>query len=123
MKLSSSSLPRYSFNHSSGARGILVVAVGALSGRWSSFEAGCLGCIVLLSLLGGRGRLLGGCRPSWAAGMVCGSRPCVKWHEGDVVGVRMCIVVGRCVVVEASVVSGWWLLVEEAMSQRVTMAC
>ena len=59
MKLSLSSLPRYSFNHSSGARGMLVVAVGAVRGRWSSFEAGCLGCVALLSLLGGRGRFLG----------------------------------------------------------------
>ena len=78
---------------------MLVVAVGAFRGCWSSFEGACVGCVALLSLLGGRGRLLGGCRPSWAARVVCGRQGCVKWHEGDVVGGRMCIVVGRCVVV------------------------
>ena len=87
---------------------MLVVAVGAFRGRWSSFEGGCVGCVVLLSLLGGRGRLLGGCRPSWAAGVVCGGRACVRWHEGDVVGGQMCIVVGRCVVV-VLVRGGCWL--------------
>ena len=101
----------------------MVVAVGAFRGRWSLFEGACVGAVLLLLLLGGRGRLLGSCRPSWAAVVVCSRQACVKWHEGDLVGGRMCIVVGRCVVVEASVVSGWWLLVEEAMSQRVTMAC
>ena len=47
----------------------------------------------------------------------------MKSHDGDVVGGRMCIVIGRCVVVVASVVGAWWLLVEEAMSQLVTLAC
>ena len=60
---------------------MVVVAVGAFRGRWLSFEGACVGCVVLLSLLGGRGRLWGGCRPSWAAGVVCGGRACVKWHE------------------------------------------
>ena len=69
------------------------------------------------------GVFLGGCRPSWAAGVVCSGRACVKSHDSAVVGGRMCIVVARCVVVVASVVGAWWLLVEEAMSQRVTLAC
>ena len=47
------------------------MVVGAFRGRWSSFEGGCVRCVLLLSLLGDRGRLLGGCRPSWAAGVVC----------------------------------------------------
>ena len=87
---------------------MLVVAVGPFRGRWSSFEGGCVGCVVLLLLLGSRGRLLGGCHPSWAAGVVCGGRACVRWHEGDVVGGQVCIVVGRCVVV-VLVHGGCWL--------------
>ena len=38
---------------------------------------------------------------------------CVKWYGGDVVGGQMCTVIGRCVVVVASVVGlvhgGCWL--------------
>ena len=43
--------------------------------------------------------------------------------RGDVVAGRMCIIVGRCVVVVGSVVGTWWLLDEETMPQRVTLAC
>ena len=46
----------------------------------------------------------------------------MRWHGCNVVARRTHIAVGRCVVVVASVV-GAWLLVEEAMSLRVTMAC
>ena len=50
--------------------GVLVVVVDAFHGRWLSFGSGC-GCRVLLaSLLGSCGRLLGSCRRSSAGGVV-----------------------------------------------------
>ena len=49
-----------------------MVLVGAFRRRWSSFWGGCVGCMPLLSSLGGRGHLLGGCHPSWADGVVSG---------------------------------------------------
>ena len=69
---------------------------------------------LLLSLLGGRNHFVGGCRRSWAAGIVCGGGTCVTFHGGDVVAGRMWVGFGQCVEV---VVGAWWLLVEEAMSQ------
>ena len=91
-----------------GLWGVLVVVVGAFRRRWLSFWGGCVWCVVLLSLLGGRGRLLGGCRPSWADGVVSvigfvwiGME--LTWWEGGY----------ECVVVVASVVGlvrgGCWL--------------
>jgi len=50
-------------------------------GRWSSCASRCLCCVWVPLLLGGRGRLLGGCR-RFAAGVVCGGGGCVTWHEG-----------------------------------------
>ena len=69
---------------------------------------------LLLSLLGGRNHFVGGCRRSWAAGIVCGGGTSVTFHGGDVVAGRMWVGFGQCVEV---VVGAWWLLVEEAMSQ------
>ena len=46
----------------------------------------------------------------------------MRLHGHNVVARWMCTAFGQCVVVVASVV-GVWLLVEEAISQRVTMAC
>ena len=50
-------------------------------GHWSSCASRCLCCVWVLLLLGGRGRLLGGCR-RFAAGVVCGGGGCITWPEG-----------------------------------------
>jgi len=50
-------------------------------GCWSSCASHCLFCVWVLLLLGGRGRLLGGCC-HFAAGVVCSGGGCVTWHEG-----------------------------------------
>ena len=63
---------------------------------------------LLLSLLGGRNHFVGGCRRSWAAGIVCGGGTCVTFHGGDVVAGRMWVGFGQCV--ELSLVrGGCWL--------------
>ena len=65
---------------------------------------------------------LGHCCHSWAVGVIGGGSPCVMWHGGDMVMRQMCIVIEQCIVVVGGVVVGmWWLLVEEARSQCVTL--
>ena len=70
-----------------GLWGVLVVLVGAFCRCWSSFWGGCVGCVLLLLLLGSHGHLLGGCRPSWADRVISGvvfvlSCMGVTWWEG-----------------------------------------
>lgn len=85
---------------------------------WESLWS--LGVVVVV--VGARSSYLGGCRRSWAVGVVGGGSLCVTWHGGDVVVRRMCVVVERCVVIVGGVVVGvWWLLGEEGTSQYVTL--
>ena len=53
-------LPHHSFVHSSGAVGCAGGGHWCFCRCWSSFWGGCVWCMVLLSLLGGCGHLLGG---------------------------------------------------------------
>jgi len=50
-------------------------------GHWSSCASRCLCCVWVPLLLGGRGRLLGGCC-RFTAGVVCSGGGCITWHEG-----------------------------------------
>ena len=64
---------------------------------------------LLLSFLGGGGHLMGGCRPSWAAGIICGGGTCVTFHGGDVVAGQMWVGFGRWVDVMGD--SCWYVVV------------
>ena len=85
---------------------------------------------LLLSLLGGDGHYMGGCRPSWTAEIVCGGGTCVTFHGTTWWRGGCGLALGGGSTLWATVVGMWWLLVEECMSQvcdfgiiNVQLAC